>query len=62
MQMKINHMYTAICALKEDMDALYEYMRMLSTQQLPDYAPRHTQKSTRSSKRWHPLKCLTNLK
>ena len=26
--------YTAICALKEDIDALYEYMRVLSTQQL----------------------------
>ena len=26
MQMRINHIYTAIYALKEDMDALYEYM------------------------------------
>ena len=34
MQMRINHIYTTICALKEDMDALYEYMRVLSTQQL----------------------------
>ena len=34
MQMRIDHMYTAIYALKEDMDALYEYMRVLSTQQL----------------------------
>ena len=30
MQMRINHVYTA----KEDIDALYEYMRVLSTQQL----------------------------
>ena len=34
MQMCINHIYTAIYALKEDIDALYEYMRILSTQQL----------------------------
>ena len=34
MQMRINCIYTAIYALKEDMDALYEYMRVLSTQQL----------------------------
>ena len=34
MQMRINHIYTAIYALKEDIDALYEYMRVLSTQQL----------------------------
>ena len=32
--MRINHLYTAIYALKEDIDALYEYMRILSTQQL----------------------------
>ena len=34
MQMHINRIYTAIYALKEDIDALYEYMRVLSTQQL----------------------------
>ena len=34
MQMCINHLYTAIYALKEDIDALYEYLRVLSTQQL----------------------------
>ena len=34
MQMCINHLYTTIYALKEDIDALYEYMRVLSTQQL----------------------------
>ena len=34
MQMRINHIYTAIYALKEDINALYEYMRVLSTQQL----------------------------
>ena len=34
MQMHINDLYTAIYALKEDIDALYEYMRVLSTQQL----------------------------
>ena len=34
MQMCINHIYTAIYALKEDIDPLYEYMRVLSTQQL----------------------------
>ena len=34
MQLHINHLYTAIYALKEDIDALYEYMRVLSTQQL----------------------------
>ena len=28
MQMHINHLYTAIYALKEDIDALYEYMRV----------------------------------
>ena len=27
-------MHTAVYALKEDIDALYEYMRVLSTQQL----------------------------
>ena len=34
MQLGINHIYTAVYALKEDIDALYEYMRVLSTQQL----------------------------
>ena len=34
MQMRINHMYTAIYALKEDIDVLYENMRVLSTQLL----------------------------
>ena len=34
MQMHINHIYTAIYALKDDINALYEYMRVLSTQQL----------------------------
>ena len=34
MQMHINHIYTAIYALKEDINALYEYMKVLSTQQL----------------------------
>ena len=34
MQMRINHIYTAIYALKEDIDALYEYKRVLPTQQL----------------------------
>ena len=34
MQMRINHRYNAIHALKEDINALYEYMRVLSTQQL----------------------------
>ena len=34
MQMCINHIYTAIYVLKEDIDALYEYIRVLSTQQL----------------------------
>ena len=34
MQMRINCIYTAVYALKEDIDSLYEYMRMLSTQQL----------------------------
>ena len=34
MKMHINCIYTAIYALKEDIDALYEYMRVLSTQQL----------------------------
>ena len=33
-QMRINQIYTSIFALKEDVDALYEYMRVLSTQQL----------------------------
>ena len=33
-QMHINHIYTAIYVLKEDINALYEYMRVLSTQQL----------------------------
>ena len=32
-QMRINRIYTAIYALKEDIDALYEYMRVLSNQQ-----------------------------
>ena len=34
MQMRINWIYTAIYALKEDIDSLYEYMRVLATQQL----------------------------
>ena len=34
MQLCINCIYTAVYALKEDIDALYEYMRVLSTQQL----------------------------
>ena len=34
MQMHINHLYTTIYVLKEDVDALYEYMGVLSTQQL----------------------------
>ena len=34
MQMRINCIHTAIDALNEDIDALYEYMRVLSTQQL----------------------------
>ena len=34
MQMRINHLYAAIYALKGDIDALYEYMRVLSTEQL----------------------------
>ena len=34
MQMHINHIYTAIYALKEGINTLYEYMRVLSTQQL----------------------------
>ena len=33
-QMHIDSIYTAIYALKEDIDSLYEYMRVLSTQQL----------------------------
>ena len=33
-QMCTNHIYTALYALKEDINALYEYMRVLSTQQL----------------------------
>ena len=31
MQMHINDIYIAIYALKEDIDSLYEYMRVLST-------------------------------
>ena len=34
MQLHIVHIYTAVYALKEDINALYEYMRVLSTQQL----------------------------
>ena len=34
MQMCINRIYTAIYALKEDINSLDEYMRVLSTQQL----------------------------
>ena len=34
MQLCINHIYTAVYALKEDINALYDYMRVLSTQQL----------------------------
>ena len=34
MQMCINRLYVAIYALKEDIDALYEYTRVSSTQQL----------------------------
>ena len=31
---RVNCIYTAIYALKEDIDSLYEYMRVLSTQQV----------------------------
>ena len=34
MQLRINRIYTAVYVLKEDIDVLYEYMRVLSTQQL----------------------------
>ena len=34
MQLRINRIYTAVYALKEDIDALFEYMRVLTTQQL----------------------------
>ena len=34
MQLQINCIYTAVYVLKEDINALYEYMRVLSTQQL----------------------------
>ena len=34
MQMCINRIHTAIYDLKEDIDTLYEYMRVLSIQQL----------------------------
>ena len=34
MQLRINCIYTAVYVLKEDIDALYEYMRVLTTQQL----------------------------
>ena len=34
MQMRINQIYTAIYALKEDIDSLYDYMRVLTAQQL----------------------------
>ena len=34
MQLRINRIYTNVYALKEDIDALYEYRRVLSTQQL----------------------------
>ena len=34
MQLHINRIYTAVYVLKEDIDALYEYMRVLSTKQL----------------------------
>ena len=34
MQLRINRIYTAVYMLKEDIDALYEYIRVLSTQQL----------------------------
>ena len=34
MQLRINRIYTAVYALKEDIDALNEYMRVLTTQQL----------------------------
>ena len=33
-KMRINRIYTSIFALKEDVDALYEYMQVLLTQQL----------------------------
>ena len=34
MQMRVNHIYTAIYALKEDIDSLYEYIQVLASQQL----------------------------
>ena len=34
MQLCINRIYTAVYVLKEDIDAVYEYMRVLTTQQL----------------------------
>ena len=39
MQMRINHIYTAIYALKEDIDALYKYMSLVySATETLDYA------------------------
>ena len=51
MQMHISHLYTAIYALKEDIDALYEYMRVLSTQQLN---PLMKQPHGHMSTKWAP--------
>ena len=62
MKMCINGIYTAIYALKEDIDALYEYMRVLSIQQLnplimpPDILLKFKTKSKMASIRM--LDCL----
>ena len=61
MQMHINRIYTAIYTLKEDIDALYEYMRVLLTQQLnPLIIPPDILSGPRSSQRWNLIKCMTS--
>ena len=64
MQLRINHIHTAIYALKKDIDALYEYMTVLSTQQMnplimpPDILGR----ALDQVKDGYLLKCSTNFK
>ena len=58
MQMRINRIYTAIYALKEDIDSLYEYMRVLAAQQLnPMVMPRHVEKDIGAGPGRHPSQC-----
>ena len=53
MQLHINGIYTAVYTLQEDIDTLYEYMRVLSTQQLNPLIYALLRLGT--GQRWNPI-------